>query len=83
MSYILLCFLSVLLVPIWFTVSNRLVNYFRLLKHTQWKNNDYSFTSVIAFSKRDCPLVWKLVEYTLLIRSIYVKTFIAKQANKL
>ena len=22
------------------------------------------FTPVIVFSKRDCPLVWKLVEYT-------------------
>ena len=39
--------------------------------------------SVIAFNQRGFPLVWKLAEYTLIIRPIYIKAFAAKEANKL
>ena len=39
---------------------------------------------MIALSKRNYVLVWKLVEYIfLIIRRIYVKAFVAKEANKL
>ena len=31
----------------------------------QWRKTDWiQFTPVIVLSKRDCPLLWKLVEYT-------------------
>ena len=39
--------------------------------------------SEVAFSKRDCLLIWKLVEYTLIIRPTYVKASHATEANKL
>ena len=57
--------------------------FFKLLKFTLRKKILNKFMPVIAFSKRDYLLVWKLVEYTLTIRHIYVKAFIAKEANKL
>ena len=38
---------------------------------------------VIAFSKRDYLLIWKLVEYTFNLRPIYVKMFVVEEANKL
>ena len=38
---------------------------------------------VIAFSKRDYLLVWKLVEYTFNHETYYVKTFVVKEAKKL
>ena len=40
------------------------------------------FTSVIVFSKRDCPLVWNLVEYTFNNWIYLCKTSAAKEANK-
>ena len=65
-----------------FRVSNRFACYFRLLKFKLRKNR-IQFTPVIAFSKRDYPLVFKLVEYTFNIRPIYIEAFVAKEANKL
>ena len=49
------------------------------------KTDSIQFTPVVAFRKGDYPLVWKLVEYTvfLIIRPIYEKTFVAKEASKL
>ena len=38
--------------------------------------------SEVALSKRDCLLIWKLVEYTLIIRPTYVKASAATEANK-
>ena len=38
--------------------------------------------SEVAFNKRDCLLIWKLVEYTLIIRPTYVKASVATEANK-
>ena len=49
-----------------FSVSNRFVFYFIFyFISLHWGKTDWIlFTSVIAFRKRDCPLVWKLVECT-------------------
>ena len=75
-------FLLILLVLILFIVSNQFFvtsNWLSL----QWEKNDWKqFTPVIIFSKRDFPLVWKLVEYTF-NNQTYAKTFVAKEANKL
>ena len=35
-----------------------------------------------VFSKRDCPLVWKLVEYTFNNWTYLCKDVLAKEANK-
>ena len=37
---------------------------------------------MIVFSKRDCPLVWKLVEYTFNNWTYLCKDVLAKEANK-
>ena len=60
----ILRFLLILLVSILFNVSSRLFvtsDFWSL----QWGKTDWiQFAPVIVFSKTDCPLVWKLVEYT-------------------
>ena len=59
----ILRFLLILLVSI-FLASLVVFCDFRLLNFTVRKTNGIKFGPVIVFSKRDCPLVWKLVEYT-------------------
>ena len=60
------CFLLILLVSILFSVSNHFVCYFRLIVeiYIEEKQTEYRFMPVIAFSKREYLLVWKLVQYT-------------------
>ena len=59
-----LCFLLILLVAILFSISNRFYvtsDCWNLL----WGKTDWiKFTPVMVLSKRDCLLVWKLVECT-------------------
>ena len=59
-----LCFLLILLVSILFSISNR----FYVTSdcwNLPWGKTDWiKFTPVIVLSKRDCSLVWKLVECT-------------------
>ena len=57
-------FLLILLDSMLFSVSNR----FYVTSDwwiSQWGKTDWiQFVPETVFSKRDCPLVWKLVEYT-------------------
>ena len=61
---LILRFLLILLVSILFSVSNRFFCYFRLLNFTMTKTDWIQFAPVMVFSKIDCLLVWKLLEYT-------------------
>ena len=61
--FILLCFLLILLVSILFSVSNRFVCYFRLLKFALRKNRMNIVYPSDSIQQKRLP-VWKLVEYT-------------------
>ena len=78
----ILRFLLILLVSILFSVSSR----FFVTSDCwslQWGKTDWiQFAPVIVFSKTDCPLVWKLVEYTFNNWTYLCKDVLAKEANK-
>ena len=63
-KFILLQFLSILLVLMLFIVSICFVCYFRLLKFTLRKNRFNTVYASETLSKWDYLLVWKLVEYS-------------------
>ena len=59
----ILRFLLILLVSILFSVSSRFL-WLQIIKvYNEEKHIEYSLGQIVL-SKRDCPLVWTLVEYT-------------------
>ena len=79
----ILRFLLILLVSILFSVSSR----FFVTSDCwslQWGKTDWiQFTPVIVFSERDCPLVWKSVEYTVNHETyLQRRSLLKKQTNR-
>ena len=76
-------FLLFLLVSILFSVSNRFVWYFRLLKFTLRKNRLNTVYASDSIQQERLPVSLEVGRILLIIRPIYVKAFVAKVAKKL